>query len=345
MAANESLIASPIGATLAEASAIARSQFGLEGEATALGGERDDNFRIETDRGDFALQIANPAQDPAELDMQQRCLSHIALVDAGLPVPRPVTTCDGDLVGSASIRDVVCPVRTVTFLHGASRESATEPGQRNLGRLAARLDAAMLGFDHRLLDREFMWDVARVGSTRSRIRYLDDERRRLVLAWLDHFDEYTAPRLAGLPRQPIHADLNQTNLVWDRDQSDEIAGVFDFGDMVRSERIIEPAVAAAYQSLGREHPATVIAQVVGGYHEIGALSGAEIGLVPDLVMARLVQSLVIGAWRAELHPHNRHRILADAKRAWIGVQQLTEIGADQIREVVHATCESGDNHA
>ena len=182
MAANESLITPPIGATPAEASAIARSEFGLEGEATALGGERDDNFRIDTDRGTFALQIANPAQDPAELDMQQVCLVHIAGVDADLPIPRPETARDGNLVGTASIRDVVCPVRVVTFLHGTSFDSTSAAGQRNLGRLAARLDAAMLEFDHPLLDRNLMWDVARVGSSRDRIRYLDDEQRRQFLS-------------------------------------------------------------------------------------------------------------------------------------------------------------------
>jgi Ser/Thr protein kinase RdoA (MazF antagonist) len=341
MVAHDSLVTPPIGATVAEAEAIARSEFGLDGEATHLGGERDDNFRIDTVAGTFALQITNPAQDRAEIEMQQRCLTHIADVDADLPIPHPIAALDGELVATAAVRNTLCVVRVVTFLHGVGLESATATGQRNLGRLAARLDRAMLEFADPRLDREFMWDVARVGATRSLTQHLDDDQRDFVLPWFDHFDEHTDPRLRGLPRQAIHADLNQTNLVWDETESDQITGVFDFGDMVRSARIVEPTLAAAYQSMGQTDPVSVIARVISGYHEVSALSGAEIGLVPDLVMARFVQSLVIGAWRAELHPNNREYILSDSDGSWTALQQLHDIGTDQVRAVVHAACESG----
>ena len=43
------------------ATGIARSAFGVEGEATPLDGERDRNFRIDAEGGSFVLKVGNPA--------------------------------------------------------------------------------------------------------------------------------------------------------------------------------------------------------------------------------------------------------------------------------------------
>ena len=116
--------------------------------------------------------------------------------------------------------------------------------------------------------------------------------------------------------------------------------MIDFGDVIRSPRIIDPAIAVAYQCFGQEDLPGVAADVVGAYHQVMTLSGAEIELVPDLVMARLVQSLTIGCWRAELHPENRDYILADAEPAWQAMQRLDQIGTEAMGSAVAEACRS-----
>jgi hydroxylysine kinase len=68
---------------------ILRDGFGVESSLTALAGERDQNFRVDTAGGQrFLLKISNPADDRPVLEMQTAALRHIEQVDPGLPVMR-----------------------------------------------------------------------------------------------------------------------------------------------------------------------------------------------------------------------------------------------------------------
>jgi Ser/Thr protein kinase RdoA (MazF antagonist) len=49
------------------------------------------------DGREWGLKIANPAEDPAILDMQSQALLHIAQADPDLAIPRVKTTPDGAL--------------------------------------------------------------------------------------------------------------------------------------------------------------------------------------------------------------------------------------------------------
>jgi hydroxylysine kinase len=339
--ADELLTTPPIDATVDQAAEIAHTHFGLSGVITRLGGERDDNFRVATTNGDFSLKIANPADRPGILEMQQLALEHIASVDASLPIPAPVRTGGGELVGVAQFEARVAAVRVVTFIAGSAIPDglSTRPLRRDLGNLLARLDLALQGFQHPEQDRRYWWDVAQLSAVRGQIHHLADDRRDYVSRWLDHFDAEVVPRISGLPSQVIHSDFNSANLLVNPAEPERVIGVIDFADVIRSARVIDPAVAVAYQCFGQQDPALVAADFVGAYSQVTALSGAEIDLVPDLVTARLVQSLAIGAWRAQLHPANRDYILSDAEPAWRAIQRLDEVGTVPLRNAIHDACE------
>jgi len=64
-----------------EAEAIARRDFDIQASAHPLDSERDQNFRLRAKNGsEWVLKIANPAENPALLDMQTQALLHIAQV-------------------------------------------------------------------------------------------------------------------------------------------------------------------------------------------------------------------------------------------------------------------------
>ena len=70
---------------------ILREGFGVAGSLTALAGERDQNFRVDTAGGQrFLFKISNPADTRPVLDMQTAALRHIEQVDPGLPVMRVI---------------------------------------------------------------------------------------------------------------------------------------------------------------------------------------------------------------------------------------------------------------
>jgi len=331
MTADELLTTPPVGASLDEAAEIAHTYFGLSGSVTSLGGESDDNFRVATPDGDFSLKIANPANRPSILEMHQLALSHIASTDPSLPIPAPVRTSGGDLVGVARFETGVAAVRMVTFITGSHIPEGFSTGllRRNLGNLLARIDQALQDFEHPEQDRAYSWDVAQLGSIRGQIHHLADDRLDFVSRWMDHFNDEVEPRISTLPSQLI---VNPAT-------PETVIGVIDFADVIRSARVIDPAVAVAYQCFGQQDPVLVAADFIGAYHQVTALSSAEIELVPDLVTARLVQSLAIGAWPAQLHPDNRDYILSDAEPSWRAIQRLEEVGTVALRDAIHDACE------
>lgn len=340
MSPDELLTTPPLGASTADATRIARLEFGISGDATRLPGERDDNFRVSTAEGDYSLKVANPAEHHGVLEMQQLALIHIATEDPDLPVPHPVRTVRGEVVATVQIGPVETTARMVTFLDGVAIPSGPPmPSRlRRIGALLAHLDDALAGFDHPHLDREHLWDVAQMSGIARFAHHLPEEQFEFVTQWLNRFDDQIAPRLPNLPQQAIHSDFNPENLLVDPTDPDRIVGIIDFGDVMRSARVIDPAVAAAYQCFDSADPARTVAEIVAAYHDVRPLAGSEIGMLPDLVMGRLVQSVTIGAWRADLHPENRDYILMHNEPGWTALMRLEDAGADHVRSLVRDAC-------
>src|SRR5205085_1489116 len=98
------------------------------------------------------------------------------------------------------------------------------------------------------------------------IDLLDDRRRALVAPVFARFGELD---LSSLPRQLIHNDANEHNVLVAEDGS--VAGLIDFGDLVWAPRVCGLAVALAYAMLGRDDPVRAVTPVVRGYHEVAPL--------------------------------------------------------------------------
>ena len=68
----------------AQALATAREEYGIEGRASALPSERDQNFLIVDARGaQFVLKIANRNDAPELLDFQHRAMRRVAAAACG----------------------------------------------------------------------------------------------------------------------------------------------------------------------------------------------------------------------------------------------------------------------
>jgi Ser/Thr protein kinase RdoA (MazF antagonist) len=62
--------------SIREAETIAQRAFDIPASAQPLDSERDQNFRLRTETGgEWVLKIANPAEDPAIVDMQTQASS------------------------------------------------------------------------------------------------------------------------------------------------------------------------------------------------------------------------------------------------------------------------------
>ncbi len=323
------LLASPRPDVDAEVAAtLAERSFGVAAaEAVPLPGERDANFRLETEGGALCLKVANRLDELDVVAMQALALEHVAAVDPSLPVPRVVRARGGDPAAEAAIGGVRHALLLTSYLPGAQPEvGATSASFRaSLGELTARLDRALASFFHPCAGRPLLWDVSRLSELRPHAGHLRPERRGLVVAWLDTFDADVAPGLGRLRAQPIHGDLHQANLLVDTEVPDRFTGVVDFGDMVHAALALDPAVSAAYQCFRQDDPEAAVTDLVRAYHVVNPLEPPELRLLPRLVACRLAQSVLVAAWRATLDPANAEYVLADEGDSWETLARLSDL--------------------
>ena len=143
------------------------SHFGLVGDVASLPSERDQNFRVVSDRGDrFVLKIAHPDVPTALLDLQADALAFLAERDIGVDLPRIVPTTTGDSGFAAPGDDGATHwVRLLTYVEGeimGSVRPRTPSLLESFGEAMGRLDAALSEFDHPAAVRpDFQWDLTR----------------------------------------------------------------------------------------------------------------------------------------------------------------------------------------
>lgn len=325
-----------------QAQAIAQQHYGLTVMARPLIGERDSNFHLRAPHGgDYLLKLVNPAEDEAVTDFQTRALLHMAARDPSLPVPRVVETARGEPYFRLAQRGGTSRiVRLLSYLPGTPlakvERSPTLP--RNLGLGLARLDLALSDFSHAASSHELLWDISHATRLRPLIGHVEDrERRAQVGQVLDRLEIAVLPRLATLRRQVVHNDFNPSNILVTGSADgpqDRLAGIIDFGDMVEAPLIQEVGVAASYHVAEEGDFLAPIKLFAAGYHAVLPLQEGEIACLFDLVLARMVQSVVIPAWRSTLEPDNRDYILRNAGRAWMGLSRAQAVSPAQAAEEI-----------
>ena len=312
---------SPPAVTVEDASKVAMDQFGWQANVKALTGERDKNYLLHTQEvGDVVLKFINPAEAADETDLQTQVLLWLEQQHCEVVVPKALRNRNRGLVSDYAVGEQTYKVRAYTYLNGMAVAQAemSEALQQSFGVRAAQLVMALDGFDHPALSRVLLWDVMHLSQLRDwAIEVLtQDAMGPFVFAFLDRFNATILPALRALPQQVIHGDISKSNTVVSQADGTAIHGVLDFGDLCKAPRVVELAVTASY-ALDAETGdlQAALARVVSGYESILTLSEAEKALIPDLIIARLVQRIVISEWRASHFPNNRDYILRSNAQA------------------------------
>lgn len=300
--------------SIVEAERLASDVYGLAASASPLPSERDQNFLLisvgDLGTGDvgtarYVLKIANATEDRAMLEAQNAAMAHVARRVA--LCPHALSTRSGDLIGV--VPGGVHFVRLVTYVEGvplAEVRERTPALFESLGRAVGRLDRALDGFDHPAIHREFHWDLARAGAV------IQEHLPRVT----DHADRQIVERItqAALPvidrhqpafrRSAVHHDANDWNVLVSTSErgrilypTPEVVGIIDFGDMVHSWTVADPAVAVAYAMLDTADPLATVEAVIRGYQSEYPLLQEERAAVFPLACLRLCMSACIAAWQ------------------------------------------------
>jgi hydroxylysine kinase len=339
---------SPPSFTVDEAVGIAAERYGLEVTARVLVSERDQNFRLAANDGKrYVLKIANSAEDPVVTDFQIRALLHIQdRADALLATPTVLKTLDGEYSLLLESRGRKHVVRIVSFVAGTPLGDDT-PGPlcaRNMGAYLARLGRVLDDFSHPGADQSLLWDMKQASSLRTILHHIDDPLlRELATKTLDDFESNALPVFDSLRSQVIHNDMNPDNVLLTEPGGSEIAGVIDFGDMLRSPLIVDVAVAAAYLRSMTGNPLTLIVEFIAGYHSEMPLLRAEIDILHDLIKTRLMTTVCIFAWRESLRGSEDAYLRAYAEgesTAGLFLQTMSEIPRDNAAKIYSEVCAS-----
>ncbi len=332
-----SLDSLPPAFSVAEVGALARQHWGLEGDLVPLTSERDQNHHLRGPGGQFVVKIANLAEGHAVQRMQNGALRHIEARDPALPVPRVIATLDGR-------DDVVLAdghlVRVLSWLEGVPLHAAAQsPAQSGaLARMLARLTRALEGFDDPAAGHVLQWDIKNAAQLLVLLDNIADETARGLCAdVLGRFGRNVAPRLGDMRWQVVHSDLNPHNVLVDPAAPDHVAGILDFGDMVRTPLVCDLAVAAAYR-IDRDDPIGSLAGFAAAYHAVNPLTVLEREVYFDLVAARMVTTISIASWRAARYPENAPYILRNFPSARAGLQAIAALNPADVAAALRHAC-------
>ena len=189
------------------------------------------------------------------------------------------------------------------------------------------------------------WDLDNLEAARE-VRELvqDPHRLRLLRNIEENFATKIEPKLASLPKQCIHADINDGNVIFEnRSGSTEYrpSGVIDFDFTNHNSRVFEVAVSAAYMmTLHLGNPLEAGAYTVAGYQARNPLSPEESELIFDLIRVRLYQMVSSGNRGLVLQPENWEYLVNYVEIAWKVLGRLAENTSDEFHEKWNEVCTS-----
>lgn len=331
--------------TDAQARDILTTHFDLHADVKSLGSQQDKNFLVGAD-SEIAgvLKIANPAFNEIELTAQEQAADLIATAEPDLRVAQSLPNRDGDTLtavtglgssGTAYVR-LLRHLRGGTLIESGYLPPATVA---ELGALAGRVSRALAGFGHPGLDRVLQWDL-RYGAdvVRSLVSHVDDAgmRSRLQVA-ADQAWAHIEPLADALPRQAVHMDLTDANVVVSHDVGGVVHpdGIIDFGDLADSWAIGELAITL---SCVLQHPGgdpTAILPGVRAFHAIRPLSVAEAEALWPLLVLRTAVLIVSGAHQAGFDPDNGY-LTDQADGEWQMFERATSVPIDVMTALIKA---------
>ena len=343
----EALKTPPPRVTREQATDFLNREYGLSGALEPVDSERDLNFRVRcTGEQDFVLKIANVTEARAVTDFQNEALRHLARNPMSFAIPSVVAASNGQhLLGITGTNGVRHSARLLTWLDGQPLQhvDGADSIAGQTGTCLGELGRALADFSHEGSGYPLLWDIRNASHLAELLPYIENPvLRELCEQRIARFDAEIKPRLGQLRTQVVHNDLNPSNMLVDPTDVNKLAGVIDFGDMVHTQLVNDVAVAAAYFCKLEGDPYRDVIDFLSSYAASMPLTDEEIDILPDMISARHLTTVMITHWRASLYPENRGYILRNEGRARNMLRIVAELPIDETRERFRRACAGSD---
>lgn len=306
-------------------------EYELVGQLHSLPGYVDLNFRLDCSDGEqYVVKVAQTDRSRQAIDFENRALVILEnAMTCSIATPKVLKNSRGEFITDLELASSApLKLRVFTFLRGdlwASCDTNDLSYARTLGKSLAQLDRVLSNYEHPMAQRFLVWDMKNSAANVHQYRqYIPrDTDYCLIDNALAHFETQVIPSFSLLPQQIIHNDANDYNLIVDTKLS-KVTGIFDFGDMVKSFRIAEIAIAAAYAIMKKEDPQLVIEGIADAYHACYPLYPIEIQVLLPMIKIRLAVSLCMSYFEYSQNPENEYLLISQAD-AWYSLRRLSEI--------------------
>lgn len=329
--------------SVSEAEIIASTLFHVKGQASALPGELDFNFRIkvENEQG-YILKVSRPDEDENYLDFQQKLLAYIEKSNAHLIAPRVIRDKDGNAV--SEFTDNFGKKRKVRLLSWVSGRiwSEVNPQQDelrySLGEQCGLLTKALQGFDHPEAHRSLEWDVAQSLWTKDYLHLFQGEEEKIISYFQDQFGA-VQNSYEKLRKTVVHNDANDNNIVVSKDLvNPKVKAAIDYGDALHTQTVNDLAIACAYAIMHYNDPLEAALPIIKGYHHHFPLNEDELAHLYTATAMRLVITVTKSAMNKLAEPDNEYLLISE-KPAWEVLKKWHIINEDYAHYSFREACE------
>jgi 4-aminobutyrate aminotransferase-like enzyme/Ser/Thr protein kinase RdoA (MazF antagonist) len=274
---------------LGTAAHLLEQHWGITGALRELGSQQDRNVAVDAR---YVLKVAHAAASRDQIDAQHAAARHLAARLPGIDVPLPVLARDGRDVVEVDLPSGRHACRVLPFLQGdllAEVAVLDAEDLRTLGGFLGRVTAALADLEHPGAAHRSQWDLRLtaelVGELAPDLPAGIADRVRAAVASVAETVDALRHRV---PEQICHADAHDGNVLCRQERGRPVlTGLIDFGDLVRTWRIADLAIAgAAVVGRNLEDPLPALAALARGFDAEVPLSDAEVDLLWPAVVWR-----------------------------------------------------------
>ena len=253
---------------------------------------------VETDGERFVVH-ARPLSP--RISHEHGVLAYLAQRGLSFAVPAPVPSA----AGATWVEAAGMAVTVTRWISGSAPEEGSLEQAQACGKALAELDRALASLPDASLPAS--------ANVRGSIEEWPDARYREVLLAMFEQTHAAEPGLSALPRQTIHRDFDQSNVLVD---GDRVSGVLDFEFCGADIRVLDLTYALSQwpgrlRTSGKE--GAVVESFARGYQSLLPLSEAEIEAVPDVLRRRWTTTLTFRQTRYEQRMVSEADLIAEGR--------------------------------